>query len=178
MRGIESPESVGEHIFSTVVLAVLIIDQLKEAGISVDKAKLLKMAALHESGEILTGDIPAPATALFGKDEKSRVEREAAKKVLKGFPGLFTLVQEFEDGESPEAKIVKSIDKIQMMIKVMLYESEGRGAMEDFWAWEHNFVHCGIGPVDELVDAVRSSRGHEGAQVLKVMTEDGIPKPR
>ena len=174
MRGIDPPESIGEHIFSSVVLAVLLLEEFKKDGTAVDGEKLLKMAALHESGEILTGDIPAPATKLIGRERKSEIELEAGKKVLQGFPGLHSVIEEFEKGETDEAKIVRSIDKIQMMVKVLLYESEGRGNMNDFWAWEGNFVHCGIKAVDDLVDGVRSARGHKGLDLLEVTVEDAV----
>jgi len=176
MRGIDPPESVGEHIFSTTVLGALVLEKLKDEGVPVDGEKLLKMIALHESGEVLTGDIPAPVTVILGKAKKSELELEASRKVLAGFPGLVSIVEEFEAGKSIEARIVKALDKLQMMIKVLLYESEGRGNMNDFWAYDGNFVKPGIPCLDGLVDSLRSLRGKLSMDILNTTigtTPDG-----
>ena len=82
MRGVDAPETVGEHIYSAAILAVLIVPELRKAGIEVDGEKLVSMVLLHEAGEILLGDIPAPAAAFFGPGGKSAAERAAGKTLL------------------------------------------------------------------------------------------------
>ena len=52
MMGIPNPESVAEHSFQLCVMAMVFADQL-----GVDREKLIKMAIIHDLGEILTGDI-------------------------------------------------------------------------------------------------------------------------
>ena len=185
MRGIDPPESVGEHIFSTTILGALVLEELKAEGVAVDGEKLLKMIALHESGEALTGDIPAPVTVILGKARKSELELEASRKVLASFPGLVSIVEEFEAGQSIEARIVKALDKLQMMIKVLLYESEGRGNMKDFWVYDGNFVKPGIPCLDRLVSSLRSLRGKLSMDLLDTtigtpaggssVSEDAVP---
>lgn len=159
MRGVDAPETVGEHIYSAAILAVLIVPELRKAGIEVDGEKLVSMVLLHEAGEILLGDIPAPAAAFFGPGGKSAAERAAGKQVLSAHPECAALVDEFEDGTSLEARLARTLDKLQMMIQVLIYESEGKGRLDEFWAWAGNFPRSGVGPVDELFDSLPGLRG-------------------
>jgi putative hydrolase of HD superfamily len=159
MRGVDNPETIGEHIFSTTVLAILVLEEMEKDGYEVDAAKVLKMTSLHETGEILVGDIPHPAVAFMGKEVKTDMEREAGKRVLRDFPGLQEIIDEFEKRESLEAKIVDSLDKLQMLIKVLLYESEHKGHLDDFWRYMRNVRKIGVSVIDETFDRLRDLRG-------------------
>ncbi len=159
MRGVDNPESIGEHIFSTTVLAILILEEMAREGYEVDSAKVLKMAALHETGEILVGDIPHPAISYMGEEVKTRMEREAGKRVLEGFPALQELIEEFEGNETLEARIVYSLDKLQMLIKILLYESENKGHLDDFWRYAGNKRKIGIPVIDDIFDRLLELRG-------------------
>lgn len=159
MRGVDVPETVGEHIYSTAILAVLLLPELRKAGIELDGERLISMVLLHESGEILMGDIPAPAAAFFGPGGKSAAERAAGRQVLAAHPECAEFVDEFEDGESLEARIARTLDKLQMMIQVLIYESEGKGRLDEFWEWAGNFPRCGVDPVDALFDSLAGMRG-------------------
>ena len=169
MRGVAGPETVGEHIFSTSVLAVLLLEEMERDGYEVDAAKVLRMAALHETGEILVGDIPHPAVAYMGKEVKTHMEKEAGKRVLRGFPGLQKIIEEFETGESLEARIVYSIDKLQMLIKVLLYESEHKGHLDDFWQYTSNVRKIGVPVIDDCFDRIRELRGSIGLDYLGML---------
>jgi putative hydrolases of HD superfamily len=159
MRGIDRPESVAEHSFIAAVMAALLVPEIRKEGIDVDGEKLLSMVLLHEAGEILLGDIPAPAAAFFGPEGKSAAERRAAAAVLRSHPGSAAIAEEFEAGESVEARIARSLDKLQLMVRVLKYESEGKGSLEEFWDYAGNFVGCGVKAVDRLFDRVRKLRG-------------------
>ena len=49
-----SPESVAEHSFRTGVIAMVLSDKV---GSNLNKDKLIKMALIHDIGEIITGDV-------------------------------------------------------------------------------------------------------------------------
>lgn len=161
IRGISDPETVGEHTFSASVLAILVCDALLAQGISFSTEKVLRMVILHESGEIIIGDIPAPAKRLMGPGVKNEIERKAAKKVLAYFPELHPLIDEYEDKANIEARIVKAIDKLQMMIKVLIYESQGQGRLDDFWEFNANFESCELEFFDLLFERIKQLRGSE-----------------
>jgi 5'-deoxynucleotidase YfbR-like HD superfamily hydrolase len=118
--GISDPESVAEHSFRTAFIAMLIGDALE-----LDTKKLLKMALLHDLPEILTGDI-TPHDKL-STTMKSENEHAAIKQLLKGIPGgknYIDLWIEFENQNSQEAKIIKAIDKFEMLVQAVEYSRE------------------------------------------------------
>jgi putative hydrolase of HD superfamily len=159
MRGIDKPESIAEHCFMASVLAALLIPEIRKEGHTLDGEKLLSMVILHEAGEILLGDIPAPAAIFFGKAGKSKAEREAAEAVMREHPENAAIVDEFEEGKSLEARIARAIDKLQLIVRVLKYESEGKGALAEFWDFDGNFPMSGVKAVDRLFNRVREVRG-------------------
>ena len=60
MRGVDHPESIGEHCFLASVLASLLIPGIRAEGHTLDGEKLLSMVILHEAGEILLRRYPPP----------------------------------------------------------------------------------------------------------------------
>ena len=152
IRGVADPETIGEHCFSMSILGLFILEELEKSGVRVDGEKLLKMLLLHETGEIVLGDIPSPATRLIGSDIKKEVEMHA--------------------GESMEAKICKSVDKLQMMLKVLIYQSEGRGNLDDFWNFDDNFIESGIPLLDEMFTEIRNLRGRFEWDFLDITDAD------
>jgi putative hydrolase of HD superfamily len=159
MRGVKNPETVGEHVFLTSLLACLLIPELRKDGLDLDGEKLLAMAILHESGEIILGDIPSPAASFFGTEGKAKAELEAGRAVLRGHPENLAIMEEFETGKSLEARVARSLDKLQMLIKVLKYESEGKCGLDEFWEYAAKLPPCGIDRIDRLSDRVKAMRG-------------------
>jgi 5'-deoxynucleotidase YfbR-like HD superfamily hydrolase len=122
---ISNPESVAEHSFRTAVMAMVLGDILE-----LDTNKLLKMALLHDMPEILTGDI-TPLDEM-NEDEKRKGESKAVKEILKDIPNAdeyIALWYEFEKQQSPEAKLIKNLDKLEMALQAAEY-------YEEFSHWE------------------------------------------
>ena len=76
MRGVPDPESVAEHSWGVAVLALVLA---QESGAPLDRGRLLTTALLHDLQEVVTGDIPSPATGYFPPGAKRQAE-EAAKR--------------------------------------------------------------------------------------------------
>ena len=53
------------------------------------------------------------------------------------------------------------MDKVQMMIKVMGYECEGSGRLEDFWTNPDNFREHGMPVAKKLFDDIFRAAGRE-----------------
>ena len=174
IRGIPRPETLGEHCFSASVLAAILIDEIRSSGTEINGEKVLKMAILHETGEILVGDIPHPASVFMGTEVKQRMERAAGKQVLLNFPGLQEIIDEFEAGTTIESRLIRGVDKLQMMIKVLIYESEGQGYLEDFWTYPKNFIETGIPVVDTLFSRIKKVRGKIHLDYLGMTSEQSV----
>ena len=123
-------ESVADHSFGTAMTAWILAKQLK---LELDMEKLLKMALVHEIGEIYAGDItPVDGISL---DQKYELELQSAKKVFSTYPEgqeFINLWEEFEQAETPEAKFLKQIDKFEMGLQASIYKGHGHSKMDEF----------------------------------------------
>jgi putative hydrolase of HD superfamily len=150
---------------------------MRRQGFAPDGEKLLSMLLLHEAGEVIVGDIPSPAAALLGPGAKSRAESAAAAAVLREHPERAALVEEFETGDSLEARVARSLDKLQLILKVLEYESQGRGGLAEFWDYGGNFPRCGVPAVDGLFGEARALRGKPGLDYLATLSAAALSGP-
>ncbi|WP_158243236.1 HD domain-containing protein [Acidimangrovimonas sediminis] len=108
-------ESVAEHTWMMSVAAVLMAPHLQH---SVDLGQTLKLIALHDIAEAITGDIPYFEVSAR-KDTKLADEAEAMETIRKMLPEgsgklLLELWREYEDCETPEAKFARALDKLEV----------------------------------------------------------------
>lgn len=127
--GIERPESVADHSFRVALLCMLLAD-LK----GLDTLKLVRMALLHDVGEALIGDLTREDV------QKKEREDEAMMKILSLLPSRIAsmyaeLWGELWRAESAEAKFVREVDKLEMVLQALEYEKEGyeRRNLAEFW---------------------------------------------
>ena len=133
LRGIRDGESLADHCFGVVFLTMVLADYVSDIGI--DKNKALRMALVHELGECRVGDIAFPALEFL--KGKSEAEQKAVQAVLAPLgpvaDGYRILFEEFEKNETREAKFVRAIDKLDMLLTAAEYERTGFTALRDFW---------------------------------------------
>jgi len=108
-------ESVAEHSWLMAFAAVLIAPHLQHP---VDLGHTLKLIAVHDIAEVITGDIPYFETSAR-KDNKLADETDAMDRIRSMLPEesgtlLLALWQEYEDGETPEAKFARALDKLEV----------------------------------------------------------------
>ena len=136
-------ESVAEHTFGVAVLALLIGDSV--AGL--DRGRLLAIALLHDFAEALLGDLPASARRLIGADVKRAAERRAIAELFAELPArdeYLALWEEYLAGASAEARLIKELDRVEMLAQALAYERAGNRALDEFWAgaaegWNEEF---------------------------------------
>lgn len=152
LRGVPEPESVSAHSHFVALLALLFVEQFPG---TYNRDRLLAMALVHDLAESRLMDIPMPYADAYLKDAKQKAEQAITDDLLGGLPGnLAALHAEFEQAATPEARLLRGLDKAQMMIKVACYEREHRGCLDEFWANPKNFADFGIAAVSELFDAI------------------------
>lgn len=103
------PENTAEHSWH-LAMTVLVFEKLSPQKLDINKA--VKMALLHDIVEIDAGDV------IIYADQSSKKDKEALARdrifgllpdaIAKEFKEIWN---EFEDGESPEAKFVSAIDR-------------------------------------------------------------------
>ena len=108
-------ESVAEHTWMMSVAAVLMAPHLQHP---VDLGQTLKLIALHDIAEAITGDIPCFEESAR-KNTKVADEAEAMEKMQRMLPAasgqmLLELWREYEDCETQEAKFARALDKLEV----------------------------------------------------------------
>ena len=129
-RGVGSQhcESVADHVFSTALLAALLAGEQ-----DLDHGRVVLMALVHDLGEAHAGDL-TPADALPAA-RKHQLEAEGVCRILNALAGgqLFTQIwEEYERGDSPEARFVRQVDKLEMALQAALYQRQGHGDLSEF----------------------------------------------
>ena len=107
-------ESVAEHSWRISLMAFLLKHEFKDVDIN----KVVDMCLIHDLGECFTGDIPT----FIKTDEDRDVEDSLLNKWVKSFPTdvsneLMSLYEEMEAQETKEAKLYKSLDKLEALIQ-------------------------------------------------------------
>ena len=113
-------ESIAEHVFGTLMLAVSIYSHSKEYE-DIDIEKVALMLALHETEEILIGDI-----TMFDYDSVKTKKENGRKAVEKLFEDSETnkflkIIDEFESGKTKEAKFAYMCDKLEADLQAFIY---------------------------------------------------------
>ncbi len=109
-------ESVAEHTWRLCLMAMLLYGHTP----GIDLARLLKMCLIHDLGEAIGGDVPAPAQQAGG----NKADRERADLLLLISPlppelqnEIRELWDEYEAADSPEARLVKGLDKLETILQ-------------------------------------------------------------
>lgn len=114
-------ESVADHTWRISLMALMFSRSL-DRQISIEKA--LKIAIVHDLAELLTGD--KPYFVYEGKEDlqqaKIQEELAAMQKIQHILPEavgkeLLDLWQEYEEGQTYEAKFIKALDKMEAQIQ-------------------------------------------------------------
>lgn len=133
-RGIspEQCETVAEHILGVALLAWTASAQLFPA---VDRDKAIRMALVHDLGEVYVGDL-TPGDGV-STEEKHRREREAlgrmAGRLEQGGQEYVALWEEYEQNQTPEAQLVRQLDKLEMALQALAYERQGGPNLDEFF---------------------------------------------
>ena len=119
--GLTNSESVAEHSYMMSVMAMVLSD-LK----SLDSEKVIKMSILHDWAESKIGDFMPDE---IGYDKKSELENYAMTEILESLPQSIQanykkMWNEFLVRETPEARLVHELDRLEMALQAKIYEKE------------------------------------------------------
>jgi putative hydrolase of HD superfamily len=123
-------ESVAEHSMGVAMLSLFLADAHFP---QLDRTKILLLALLHDFGEIHAGDIVPGKMSL---EEKHELEKAAVERVLAKLPNgreYLAVWEEYEACETPEARLVKQVDRLEMGIQASIYEHENFADLSDFF---------------------------------------------
>lgn len=110
------PESVAEHTWRLCLMAMLLYGDAPD----IDLARLLRMCIIHDLGEAISGDVPAPAQEPGAN--KAEQERADLLQLTASLPHslhqeILELWDEYEAASSPEAQLAKGLDKLETILQ-------------------------------------------------------------
>jgi len=129
IAGVENPESVAEHSFRTAAIAYLLA---KLEGADVGKVAL--MALFHDMGEARTNDLHRIVRRYVNWEN---VDQQVVKDQSKRLPAhiseeMISLLSEFEETISLEARIARDADLLECLIQAREYQALGYKEVADW----------------------------------------------
>ncbi|MGD9546590.1 MAG: HD domain-containing protein [Candidatus Krumholzibacteriia bacterium] len=157
-RGVPAPESVADHSHGVAFIALALLDLVDEPDL--DRATVLTMAIIHDLPESVTGDLSLGASRLLPKGAKAAAESAAMAELLgrSRVEARWRATWDgFEAQESPEARLVRDADRLDLLVQALAYErASGTLELEEFWSFapEESFAF----PASRALAAVLRSR--------------------
>jgi putative hydrolase of HD superfamily len=107
-------ESTAEHTWRLCLMAVLIADEIE----GIDLARLLQLLVIHDLGEAVSGDVPAPLQSAG----KTAAERDDLRSLIAPLPApvrdrLLALWDEYNAVATPEARLAKGLDRLETVLQ-------------------------------------------------------------
>lgn len=141
LRNINDPETIAGHMYRMSVMTFLLDDDNES---KLNRTRCMELSLLHDMAECIVGDL-TPYCGV-SKEEKHRREDEAMKTLrsLCQTQGerMYTLFQEYENQQTPEAKFVKELDIIDMLVQAFEYEKAQNVDLGEFFRNNnYNFVY-------------------------------------
>jgi 5'-deoxynucleotidase YfbR-like HD superfamily hydrolase len=159
------PESVAEHTWRLCLMAMLLYGRATD----VDLARLLKMCLIHDLGEAIGGDVPAPSQSqALNKSERERSDLLQLIEPLSADMrrDILELWDEYEAASSREAVLAKGLDKLE----TILQHTQGLNPADFDYAFNlgYGLRYTAADPVLAAVrarlDEETARRAREGAQ--------------
>jgi putative hydrolase of HD superfamily len=152
------PESVAEHTWRLCLMAMVLYDRAP----GIDFARLLRMCLIHDLGEAIRGDVPAPAQ-VAGQD-KAAGERADLLELTGSLPrdlrqDILQLWDEYEAARSPEARVAKGLDKLE----TILQHTQGRNPPDFDYTFNLGYGQRYTG-ADPVLAALRARLDEETAR--------------
>jgi putative hydrolase of HD superfamily len=104
-------QSVAEHIFRTLHIAFILTRMSEQA---VDETRVLHLALFHDVPEARTGDHNY-VHRQYVIEDLERVLADGAREWPHG-EEIVTAIREFEEGTTPEARLVKDADQLELLL--------------------------------------------------------------
>lgn len=163
-RNVSEPESVSDHMYRMSLMAMAI-----GGSDPPRRDRLMKMALVHDLAEAQVGDI-APGDGVSKADKYALEEREMRRvrdEILAGSKlghELYDLWFEYDQGSTDDARLVKEIDKMEMIIQADEYEAAQGKDLEEFFESTKGMFHSPVMcDVDEMLRSQRSLRKTESS---------------
>lgn len=131
-------ESVAEHVYGTLVLAITIDSEYK---LNLDMLKILKMITVSELSKINLDSESTPVNHI-SKEERinnAKIVVSSITEQLINKEELLSLLDEYNLGKTKEAKFAKNISKLESDLQAKIYDLNGNFDLENAIADAKNY---------------------------------------
>lgn len=130
LRGVPQPESIAGHILGACHLALALGPRVEP---TLAMERVLGQLLVHDAPEACTGDIPRPAARHLPDGAKDSMEQMIAEELLEPLGSQSVEAwNEFQAGETREARFAKVCDRLQMGVQLVALRRRGQMGLEDF----------------------------------------------
>lgn len=158
-RGVAEPESVSEHSFHVVFLVWALSTRVP----GLDRLRAFELALIHDVAEVRFGDLPRPAAHYLPPGVKASAELLAMRDLLAPVADDGAqLFEEYQNRSSLEARFVAVCDKVQLVLKAMVYERWRSGDVEEIVDSLEHIDADGFEVVRELIVQLKRRRHTAG----------------
>ncbi|CAL7939562.1 unnamed protein product [Xylocopa violacea] len=155
LMDVPDPETIAGHMYRMAILSFLV-----DSKENLDKVKIMQMTLIHDLAECIVGDI-TPHCGI-PPDEKHKREDKAMEEICKLLgdkgPMILEMFREYEKQESPEAKYVKDLDRLDLIMQAYEYEKRDNvpGKLEEFFV--ESTAKIGNPFIKELASEITATR--------------------
>ncbi|XP_053695876.1 5'-deoxynucleotidase HDDC2 [Sabethes cyaneus] len=141
LRNVKDCESISGHMYRMGMMSFLL-----DSSLELDRVRVMELAMIHDLAESIVGDI----TPYCGISREEKLLREfSAMSEIADLLGpckdkLLELFNEYEEGKTDEAKFVKDLDRLDMVLQAFEYEKRDNCPLkhQEFFDSTHGkFVH-------------------------------------
>jgi putative hydrolase of HD superfamily len=158
-------ESVAEHSWRLSMFAMILEDYFPDVNIK----RVTHMCLVHDLGEAYEGDVSAKLEE--NREDKLKREQVALLRLVAPLKGtirekILGLCQEYNLGETPEAKLAKALDKIETIIQ----HNQGRNPSDFDYAFNLHYGEKNT-RYDPVIRALREIIDQETLQHIQTNHE-------
>ncbi|XP_037960561.1 uncharacterized protein LOC119689737 [Teleopsis dalmanni] len=176
LRDVNDCESISGHMYRMSMMTFLL-----DGSEGLNQIRCMELALVHDLAESLVGDI----TPFCGvsKEEKRALEFKAMADICKLIEPrgkrIMELFEEYEQGESPESKFVKDLDRLDMVMQAFEYEKRDNCLLkhQEFFdstegKFNHPFVKKLVNEIYEQRQVLANAKGATPPPSINVPNSD------
>lgn len=142
LNGVAPCESVADHSLGVALLALALAETINAEWAAeglqrpLDVGQVVTIAVVHDLAESLLTDLPKRSTQLLGKAAKHAAEAQALAVIwepVRNGDEYARLWGEYNSAATPEARLVRDADKLEMVHQALVYERAGNRTLQEFW---------------------------------------------
>ncbi len=166
-------ESIADHAYNTAMLSLLLSDlhNALHPEAELDTELVMRIAIVHDLPECKYQDFDRQLSILLGKDRYQEFKNQVLTTASTELLSLITnedvksrwkeMFDDLRNNESQESKFVSYVDKLEVLIQALSYESLGFHSFlfDSFWQTSKEYLdHCNFEVINELVPILEEER--------------------